>query len=105
MAPTRCRRPAQRLCWGNTTTKSTAADWAFRTRSWAGYEWRAWFRPRGSTFHASRAGRHIVEGERHRDAGVKADQGDHVGDTDMSEGFDRAVIEALRHPARIGEAR
>ena len=45
---------------------------------------RSW---RDSTLHAGRAGRYVVEGERHRDARVKAHQGDHVGDADMAEGF------------------
>src|SRR5713101_3878130 len=61
--------------------------------------------PRSSlALHALGAGRHIVEGERHRDAGVEAYQGDDVGDADMAQRLDRAVIEPLRYPARITEA-
>ena len=62
-----------------------------------------WLR-RDSTLHAGRTGGHVVEGERHRNAGVKAHQGDHVGDADMAKRFDRTFIDAFRNPARIGES-
>ena len=55
--------------------------------------------------HAGGGGRHVVEGQRHRDAGVEAHQGDHIRNADVAEDVDRAVIEPLRHPARIGKAR
>ena len=58
--------------------------------------------PLGAYF---RTGRNIVEGEGHRHAGVKAHQADHVGNALVAECFDCAIEEALRHPARIGEAR
>src|SRR5271166_6189159 len=61
------------------------------------------FEPRCSARHAWSLGGHIVEGEGHRYAGVVAQQGDHIGDADMAEGLDRAVVEPLRNPARIGE--
>src|SRR5215831_11422435 len=51
------------------------------------------------------ARRDVVKGKRHRYAGVKADQADHVGDALMAECGDRAVEEALGDPARIGKAR
>ena len=44
---------------------------------------------------------HVVKGERHRHAGVMAHQGDDVGDADMAERFDRAVVKPLRDPTRV----
>jgi hypothetical protein len=60
---------------------------------------------RGSPRQADRASRHVVEGERQRDAGVAAHQGDHGRDADVAEGVDRAVLGPLRPPALLGEAR
>jgi hypothetical protein len=54
---------------------------------------------RRSAGQALRAGGDIVEGERHRDAGVKPHQADHVGDALMAECGDRAVVEP---PSGIG---
>jgi len=56
---------------------------------------------RDSTLHAGRACRHVVEGESHRDTGVKTHEGDDVGDADMAEGFDRAIV-AARSCALVG---
>src|SRR5215212_745827 len=44
------------------------------------------------SLHALGAGRHVVEGERHRHAGVKAHQADRVGDALMAERLDGTVI-------------
>ena len=54
---------------------------------------------RGSAGQALRAGGDVVEGQRHRHAGVKPHQTDHVGDADMAECGDRAVMEP---PSGIG---
>src|SRR5882724_7947712 len=59
---------------------------------------------RRSAGQALGAGRDVVEGEGHRDAGVKAHQADHVGDADMAECGDRAVVEPLRDPPRFRQA-
>src|SRR5579864_1552766 len=61
-------------------------------------------RKRLSARHPRRAGGHVVEGERHRYAGVMPHQRDDVGDADVPERLDRAVVEALRYPACIREA-
>src|SRR6266481_10103842 len=53
---------------------------------------------RRSAGQALRTGGDVVEGERHRDARVKAHQGDHIGDTLMAECGDRPVEEALGDP-------
>ena len=58
--------------------------------------------PTGSTGSAGQAlgaGGDVVEGQRHRHAGVKPHQTDHVGDADMAECGDRAVMEP---PSGIG---
>src|SRR5260370_39548081 len=55
-----------------------------------------------SARHARRAVRDIIEGERHRDAGVMPHQRDDIGDTDVPERLDGAVVEPARHPARVG---
>src|SRR6516165_4243332 len=57
----------------------------------------------GLAHDAGRPGRHVVKGQGHRDAGVVAHQGDHIGDADMTERLDRAVVEPFCDPARIGE--
>src|ERR1044071_2673048 len=56
------------------------------------------------SLHALGAGRHVVESEGHRHAGVKAHQADHVGDAFMAERLDRAVVKSPRYPARLGQA-
>ena len=48
-------------------------------------------------------GRDVVR-QGHRDAGVIAHQGDDVGDADMPQCLDRAVVKPLRRPARIRQA-
>src|SRR6266851_6480397 len=58
---------------------------------------------RRSAGHALGAGRDVVEGQGHRYARVKAHQADDVGDADMAERLDRAVVEPFRDPARIGK--
>src|SRR5262245_23059460 len=55
--------------------------------------------------HSRGIGGDVVEGERHRHAGVEAHQRDDVGDADVAEGGDGAVEDALRYPARVSEAR
>ena len=54
--------------------------------------------PPGSACHARRADRDVVKRQGHRDAAVVTHQGDHVGDADMVEGLDGAVVEATRDP-------
>jgi hypothetical protein len=49
--------------------------------------------------HAGRPGWHVVKSEGHRDTRVEAHQANDVGDADMAERFDRAVVEPLRDPA------
>src|SRR5579883_2703053 len=56
-----------------------------------------------SARHSRCAVRHVVEGERHRDAAVVAHQGDDVGDADMAQRLDRALIQAARHPPPVGQ--
>ena len=58
-----------------------------------------------SARHARRAVGNVVEGQGHRDAGVVAHQGDDIGDADVAERLDRAVVEAARHPAARWRAR
>src|SRR3954452_11290550 len=50
------------------------------------------------------AGRDVVEGERYRDAGVMAQQRDHIGNADMTQRLHRTVVEPLRDPARVRQA-
>ena len=45
-----------------------------------------------SPLHPRCAGRHVVERQRHRDVGVMTHQRDHVGDADVTQGFDRAIV-------------
>jgi hypothetical protein len=54
---------------------------------------------RHSARQALGARRDVVKGQRHRHAGVKAHQADHVGDALMAERLDRAVEETLGDPA------
>src|SRR5438067_12925824 len=57
-----------------------------------------------SALHAFGIGRHVVKGEGHRHAGVVTHQTNNVGDADVAERLDGAIVEALRDPARIREA-
>src|SRR5262245_60660707 len=47
--------------------------------------------------------RDVVEGERHGDAAVVAHQRDGIGYTDMIQRLERALVEAARHPAAVGQ--
>ena len=75
----------------------------FRWRSNTSPNARASVRISYSARHARRPGRHVVKDKGHRDAGVVAHQGDHVGDADMAECLDCAVVETLWYSTRIGE--
>src|SRR3984893_11808608 len=58
-----------------------------------------------SAGQAFRTGRDVVEGERHRHAGVKAHQADHVGDALMAERLGRVIStwrSSTRRHARPG---
>src|SRR5271167_4525785 len=58
-----------------------------------------------SAGHALGAGGDVVERESHRDHRVIAHQADDIGDADMAERLDRAVVEPFCDPVRIGKAR
>ena len=60
---------------------------------------------RSSASHALGAGADVVERQRHRGQRVIAHQEYDVGDPDMAERLDRAVVEPFCDPARIGKTR
>src|SRR5271165_5029143 len=69
--------------------------------------WRVIFSVESSFLPALRGmpggGRDVVKRQCHRDHRVVAHQADDVGDPDMAERLDRAVVEPFCHPARIGK--
>ena len=54
--------------------------------------------------HTCRPGRHLVKGQVRRDAGVLAQQGDHVGDDDVAERLDGTVVKPFGTPRELASA-
>src|SRR5215471_2069753 len=81
--------------------KDKCRVWIWETRIAQGFPHmlRPIFSCGASAGHSRCIGGDVVEGERHRHAGVEAHQRDDVGDADVAEGGDGAVEDALRYPA------